>query len=520
MELFINIPFPTLLLTSAAIALTWVAWRAVYNIYFHPLARFPGPKLAAATRYWKAWVECFQAKSFVHELEKLHARYGKVVRVGPNEGTSLHANALSQLHFCEPSAYHDIYNSRNRWDKDPFLYRSFTQDESSFGYLDYRTAKQRRDILGMSFSPSAVSQCEELLVDKIGELCFALEACREVKKSVDLSLAYRCMTLDVVMYFCFGTSVHALKAPEFRSPFLIAVEASTPLGLRFKHFPLYKALLLAVAPTLSKFSSDPIMSGMVELNALFRSQVRNVMNDRKRTLERLPHGSTIYHRLMDPAVYPSGEAPPGEKSLWEEAQTLLYGGSETVGYALMVGTFHLLRNPEKLQTLMDELGTAWSAGDGAPGLKELEKLPYLDAVIKEALRLSHGVVAGLPRVVPQEGATISGSRIPGGTVVSMGSYFVHRNADIFPSPQSFRPERWLEEVGLEHWLVPFSRGPRMCLGVNLGWAELRLTFAHVIHRFGNDMKLTASSPSELKFRDMFMPRYLGERVKVEISPKK
>ncbi|KAK7606515.1 cytochrome P450 monooxygenase-like protein [Phyllosticta paracitricarpa] len=459
MELLINIPFPTLLLTSAAVALTWVAWRAVYDIYFHPLARFPGPKLAAATRYWKAWVECFQAKSFVHELKKLHARYGKV---------------------------------------DPFLYRSFNQDESSFGYLDYRTAKQRRDIIGKSFSPSAVSQCEELLVDKIGELCIALEACREVKKSVDLSLAYRCMTLDVVMYFCFGTSVHALKAPDFRSPFLIAVEASTPLGLRFKHFPLYKALLLAVAPTLSKFSSDPIMSGMVELSALLRSQVRNVMNDRKRTIERLPHGSTIYHRLMDPAVYPSGEAPPGEKSLWEEAQTLLYGGSETVGYALMVGTFHLLRNPEKMQTLMDELGTAWSAGDGAPGLKELEKLPYLDAVIKEALRLSHGV-----------GATISGSRIPGGTVVSMGSYFVHRDADIFPSPQSFRPERWLEEVGLEHWLVPFSRGPRMCLGVNLGWAELRPTFAHVIHR-----------PSELKFRDMFMARYLGERVKVEIPPKK
>ncbi|KAL2681747.1 cytochrome P450 monooxygenase-like protein [Phyllosticta citricarpa] len=502
MELLINIPFPTLLLTSAAVALTWVAWRAVYDIYFHPLARFPGPKLAAATRYWKVWVECFQAKSFVHELKKLHARYGKV------------------LHLCEPSAYHDIYNSRNRWDKDPFLYRSFTKDESSFGYLDYRTAKQRRDIIGKSFSPSAVSQCEELLVDKIGELCIALEACREVKKSVDLSLAYRCMTLDVVMYFCFGTSVHALKAPDFRSPFLIAVEASTPLGLRFKHFPLYKALLLAVAPTLSKFSSDPIMSGMVELNALLRSQVHNVMNDRKRTLERLPHGSTIYHRLMDPAVYPSGEAPPGEKSLWEEAQTLLYGGSETVGYTLMVGTFHLLRNPEKMQTLMDELGTAWSAGDGAPGLKELEKLPYLDAVIKEALRLSHGVVAGLPRVVPQECATISGSRIPGGTVVSMGSYFVHRNADIFPSPQSFRPERWLEEVGLDHWLVPFSRGPRMCLGVNLGWAELRLTFAHVIHRFGNDMKLTASSPSELKFRDMFMARYLGERVKVEIPPKK
>ncbi|KAK7532076.1 cytochrome P450 monooxygenase-like protein [Phyllosticta citribraziliensis] len=513
MELVISLPFPTLLLTSAAIGITWIAWQALYNVYFHPLARFPGPRLAAATRYWKAWVECVQEKSFTHELEKLHARYGKVVRVGPNEASR------HQLHFCEPSAYHEIYNARNRWDKDPRFYRSFTQDESSFGYIDYHTAKQRRDIIGKSFSPAAVSQCEELLVDKIGELCASLETCRKTRKTVDLSFAYRCLSLDVIMYLCFGTTVNALAEPEFRSPFLVAVDASVPIGLRFKHFPLYRALILAVAPVLSKVVSNPEMAGMVHLHKLLYSQVRDVMKDPKRALESLPHGMTIYHRLMDPATYPDGEAPPGEKSLWEEAQSLLFGGSETVGWALTIGTFHLLKNPEKLRILTDELTTAWSGKNKAPGLKELERLPYLDAVIKETLRLSFGVVAGLPRVVPQEGATISGERIPGGTVVSMGSFFVHRNADIFPSPYSFKPERWLDEPGLENWFVPFARGPRMCLGLTLGWAELRLTFAHVIHRFGNDMKLAASSPSELTFRDMFMPRWLGERVKVEISPK-
>lgn len=83
-----SISVPTMILTATVAGVTWVAWQAMYNIYFHPLARFPGPRAAAATRYWKAWVECFQEKSFCHELEKLHARYGKVVRVGPNEASS------------------------------------------------------------------------------------------------------------------------------------------------------------------------------------------------------------------------------------------------------------------------------------------------------------------------------------------------------------------------------------------------------------------------------------------------
>ncbi|KAK8228037.1 cytochrome P450 monooxygenase-like protein [Phyllosticta capitalensis] len=500
-----------MILTATVAGVTWVAWQAMYNIYFHPLARFPGPRAAAATRYWKAWVECFQEKSFCHELEKLHARYGKVVRVGPNE-----------LHFSEPAAYHDIYNARNRWDKDPFLYRSFTQDESSFGYLDYRSAKQRRDVLGKSFSPAAVLQCEELLVEKVEQLCSAFEKCARNREDVDMNFAYRCFTIDVIMYLCFGTSLHALEAPGFRAPVLVAIDTSGPIGSLFKHFPWYKKLVLAVAPLMTKVFENPRMAGMVELHDMLRGQVHDVIKDPKRGLQHLPHGMTIYHRLMDPAAHPAGEGPPGEKSLWEEAQTLVYGGSETVGYALMVGTFHLVKEPKKLQRLVEELEATWSAssGDRAPALKELERLPYLDAVIKESLRLSSGVVAGLPRVVPREGATISGESVPGEAIVSTGSIFVHRNADIFPSPHSFNPERWLNEPGLENWLVAFARGPRMCLGHNLAWAELRLTFAYVFHQFGRDMKLAASSTTELKFRDAFMPRYLGEHVKVEIAPPK
>jgi cytochrome P450 len=60
---------------------------------------------------------------------------------------------------------------------------------------------------------------------------------------------------------------------------------------------------------------------------------------------------------------------------------------------------------------------------------------------------------------------------------------VHQNASIFPEPAKFVPERWLESPELDNWLVAFSRGPRMCLGINLAWAELRLGLAHVFRKF-------------------------------------
>jgi cytochrome P450 len=97
----------------------------------------------------------------------------------------------------------------------------------------------------------------------------------------------------------------------------------------------------------------------------------------------------------------------------------------------------------------------------SPDLRVLEKLPYLNACIKEALRISSGVISGLPRVVRPGGAIIDGEEIPGGTIVSIGSTFVHYNSHIFVSPHEFRPERWLQNPELDHWLVAFSRAAKV-----------------------------------------------------------
>lgn len=157
---------------------------------------------------------------------------------------------------------------------------------------------------------------------------------------------------------------------------------------------------------------------------------------------------------------------PDAGELYEEAQALMFAGADTVGNAMMVASFFLGKKPSLQKRLKAELEQAWPDLDqDPPSLSELEKLPYLNAVIRESLRLSMGVVAGLLRVVPPQGATICGTSVPGGTIVSCSVPFVHHNKEIFENPFDFKPERWLEDPGLEKWLCSFSRGPRSCLGI-------------------------------------------------------
>jgi cytochrome P450 len=139
---------------------------------------------------------------------------------------------------------------------------------------------------------------------------------------------------------------------------------------------------------------------------------------------------TVYHRLLDPEAYRT-KTVPSEGSLYEEAQALMFGGADTVGNTLMVGTHRLLMNPDKTQKLKTELREIWpELKDREPSLRELENLPYLNAVIKESLRLSSGVVSGLLRVVPAAGATITGVEVPPGVCCPIPSHRIFRRKQV------------------------------------------------------------------------------------------
>ncbi|KAL8949990.1 MAG: hypothetical protein Q9222_003933, partial [Ikaeria aurantiellina] len=116
----------------------------------------------------------------------------------------------------------------------------------------------------------------------------------------------------------------------------------------------------------------------------------------------------------------------------------------TVAHTLSTISYHLIANPPILQRLQDELAAALPKDGSVAKWNELEQLPYL-------------------------------------TPVGMTSILTHNNPTLFPSPQRFDPDRWLHDDSprLKKYLVPFSKGSRQCLGINLAYSELYLTLAAV-----------------------------------------
>jgi cytochrome P450 len=207
--------------------------------------------------------------------------------------------------------------------------------------------------------------------------------------------------------------------------------------------------------------------------------------------------TTIFHEILD------SKLPPEEKTiarLAEDGGALVGAGTVTTAWAITVAIFWLLRDAQCLARLKHELSTACpsdSATESVPDvpnapkdipLPTLESLPYLSATIQEALRLSYGVASRLARIAPDEELVVPGEKechIPPNTPVSMTQLLVFRDASIFPSPLTFRPERWIEDPRLHRFQVAFNKGSRICLGKNLAMAEMYLILGALFRKYGS-----------------------------------
>ncbi|KAI2946036.1 hypothetical protein CBS147322_7314 [Aspergillus niger] len=169
-----------------------------------------------------------------------------------------------------------------------------------------------------------------------------------------------------------------------------------------------------------------------------------------------------------------------------EAGLLLDAGSDTTAIALTNVMYYLIKNPQSLIKLREEVSGAVLENGVAPYAK-VRNLPYLKACLEESLRLSPPVPRGLERKTPPEGMYILGERIPGNFTVSVPTYAVHRDPEIFPDPEAFRPERWLEDdekvKQMRAVFIPFSSGARACIGRNITFMEQQILVATLVHRY-------------------------------------
>ncbi len=192
------------------------------------------------------------------------------------------------------------------------------------------------------------------------------------------------------------------------------------------------------------------------------------------------------------------------------AVSMAFAGSETTAISLAAVFYYLLRSPGALARLRREIDAAARAGafsDRETGLvtwAESQRLPYLDACVKEAFRMHPAAGLPLERIVPAQGAEVVGRHVRGGTVVGCSAWIIHRRPEIWGDDVDvYRPERWLvegEETGatlteadraererrvreMNGMMFQFGMGSRTCIGKNISLLEIYKVVPSLLRRF-------------------------------------
>lgn len=177
-----------------ALLLVYAASRAIFRLYFHPLAKVPGPRLAALSYWYETYYDVFKSPGgqYWHKLEELHKEYGPIIRINPDE---------VQIH--DPEFYDQIYVSgatkRHRYSRANNANGSPGSMASTVSHDLHRV---RRNSLNPFFSKAAVSRFEARIQSQVKVLCQRLASFMDRGEIVDMGVAMTSLTMDVITEYC------------------------------------------------------------------------------------------------------------------------------------------------------------------------------------------------------------------------------------------------------------------------------------------------------------------------------
>lgn len=162
------------LLALGLAAVVWLISGIFYRLFLHPLARIPGPKLAAVSLWYEIYYDVFRHGRYVFKIMELHKKYGPIIRIAPNE-----------VHIADPDYLDKLYDTRKR-NKPPE--NSLMIEESVAGTVHYELHRKRRQAMLSYFNPKAVSALEPLLARKRDILIGMLEKSMKEKPDEPVNL--------------------------------------------------------------------------------------------------------------------------------------------------------------------------------------------------------------------------------------------------------------------------------------------------------------------------------------------
>jgi len=479
----------TLLQGSVLAILGRIIVKTIYNIYFHPLAAFPGPISRKATRI--PWTLSMLNNKSVYDITDLHRKYGPVVRIAPEE------LSIQDLH-----GWRDIMGGGNN--DIPKWGGMYGVPTFLPPHLQNTTNKEHhrilRKALAPGFSESSLRAQEPLLQKYITALITRLRAdARAAAASsgdgggggdlvCDLEVWYRSIVFDIICDLALGESLDCINGDGTLHPWIRGIEGAGNSMRALVAVNMYPA----IAATIDFL-----------LGTTARKASRLHANHIKPAVQRrLKAGGDARPDLLNPLILlqekekkiqaetPSVTRIDEESALDElvvNAQVIIGAGSETTATTLTAATSLLLDNPAALARLQREVRELFATEQDITADAVTKNAAYLNACIDETMRLFP--VTGAPSMRKTDRVTTIGSTVvPKDTIVGIWTWTLFRSPDFWTDGDDFHPERWLGEdarYASDHREVfkPYFTGSRDCIGQNLAALELRLILARMIYNF-------------------------------------
>ncbi|KAH7316854.1 cytochrome P450 [Stachybotrys elegans] len=446
----------------------YAAARAVYNLHFHPAAKYPGPRLAAISNIW--WAYQWMTGRYPMAIASVLREYGDVVRIGPNE-----------LVFVTPKAATDIYASQVKgleyFPKADFISLGL-RDQGITWERDPVKHRQKAKLLLPAFSAKSLKQKEGKLHKYIDLFIQKMKHKAEQGEEVELRRWADWLAMDIAADLGYSHELHQVE-DEKQSVVLTSVwnvNLFVTVHTISKKFPLLGWMQYLAVPPSAVWSFYKAHS----IN-------RGAFNHRVQSQGKLQHVDHFDHLVSS---MPPNPSQAQLDSLETICAHLSLAGSEPISSSFLCIVAFSLQYQAFHSMLVAEIRQAFNTYDEITA-SSVAPLNLLHAAMMEQLRVAVVGATGQPRVSP--GATVDGHYIPKGVQVQYGNYAFTRDPRFFHDAYRYRPQRWLSK---DHGLWdsayandrvndfnPWSLGVRACPGMKLSSDEIKLIMAKVLWTF-------------------------------------
>ncbi|KAF2753440.1 flavonoid 3',5'-hydroxylase [Pseudovirgaria hyperparasitica] len=481
------------LLVLFLLLLLSVAYQVVYNRFFHPLSKFPGPYWASVTRLYTVY-HSIVGDAHLNEYEAVK-KYGPVVRMSPSLLLIRDATML-------PEVYHRYAN------RSPFYLKNMLgKGESILTTRDWRQHAQLRRVAGGAYAFSNIKKMEPIFDANISRWTKKMHTDFAVTgREFDFAPWAAYMTNDVLSDVGFGGSFGFVSQGKDIENLITDFRAGlTPFGIMSSLYPLTNWLRSTRIGERFLIAS-PNDSGGWGRVMHFRDQL--IAARRRDMAASKPRAQTDLLQIFLDARDDAGN-PLAEEQIKADLLLILLAGADTTGTAICSILDFLTSSPAIYAKLVAEIAQAEQLHAGfaaeVPSFDEVTtKCPYFVACVKESLRLRPSAPSIFPRVTREGGLMVGDIHIPAGTEVSCQAWISNRDPEVYGADaDTYKPERWLEGEEktrvYERYLQTFGYNTRSCLGKDIALMELYKGLLQFFRMFDVE-KIRSHGPPE--FRNM------------------